>query len=413
MRHLLRALPLGIVLVVPLRAQPWGWWDDDDSLARPVALDDSLDGGEGRVRLSTRTGRGGVRSVQAYDASVREGAWQVSAAGRDDSGPAPVRQRVTWTPGDLRVAVGDLPPWTDAPLLEGGTRRSGTSHVLGRLGSGRAPAGVEAVARTEEVAPFPVAIRTRTVAGSRSGARTSLLAEAGALRLGAAKASGEAPLPVGGLAWNTGNARLRTDLAGRPDRIAAAADLELRHARFEQTLSLSRVDRGFRHEGLESDAPGSTHAQATARWDGSLVAVGLQGRIARDSANLQRWTLLGQGSARVGAVRLRLRTRRTRSPTSASDRVTPGAEWTTGPFRSWTEASWTGGTGMEPAFGCSWRGRELHLDGSSIRRVDGGWDWKVASSLGWERSSRGTRVELECGRTGDVPRGGGSWIVRW
>lgn len=413
MRNLLRALPLGIVLVGPLRAQSWGWWDDDDSLARPATLDDSLDRREGRVRLSTRSGPGGTRSVQTYDAALREGAWQVSLAGRDDSGLAPVRQRVAWAPGDLRLVVGDLPSWTDAPLLEGGTRRSGTAHVLGRLGSGHAPAGVEARARTEDVAPFPVAFRTRTVAGACAGLRTSLLAEAGALRLGTTKTSGETPLPVGGLAWNTDEANLRADLAGIPDQVAATADLELRHERFRQTLSLARIDRGFRHEGLGPDAPGSTRAQAAASWDGSRVAVGLQARIARDSANLQRWTLLGQGSARMGSVRLRLRTRRTRTPTSGSDRITPGAEWNTGPFRPWSEVSWTSGTGVEPAFGFLWKGRDLHLYGSSIRRSDGGWDWKVTSSLGWERSSRGSRVELECARSGGAPRGGGSWIVRW
>ena len=365
------------------------------------------------MRLSTRSGSGGVSTVQAYDAALREGTLQISLAGRDDSGLAPVRQRLAWCPGDLRLVVGDLPSWPDAPLLEGGNLRSGADHPLGRLGSGHAPAGIEAQARTESVAPFPVALRTRTVAGARSGTRTSILAELGVARLGATKNPESSPMPLAGLAWKTDEVFLRADLAGDLVHAATLADLEVRQGRFQQTLSLSRVDRGFRHEGLEASAPGSTRAHASAAWHGSLVAVGIQARISQDSANIRRWSLLGQSSTRLGGARLRLRNRLTNAATSQSHRITPGAEWTSGRLRPWVEASWTNGTDGEPALGCSWKGRDLHLDASSIRRTDGRWEWKVSSSLGLEQSSRGFRVEIECAQIGESPRGGGSWIVRW
>lgn len=376
-------------------------------------MEDSLDQREGRVRLSTRSGSSGVSTVQAYDAAWREGALQLSLAGRDDSGLAPVRQRLAWSPGELRLLVGDLPSWSDAPLLEGGSVRSGAEHPLGRLGSGHAPAGLEARAQTESVAPFPVALRTRTVAGARSGTRTSILAELGAARLGATKNPESSPTPLAGLAWKTDEVFLRADLAGNHDHAAAMADLELRQGRLRQTLSLSKIDRGFRHEGLETSSPGSTQAHASAAWNGSRLAVGIQGRISQDSANLRRWSLLGQSSTRLGGARVRLRGRLTHATTTQSHRITPGAEWASGPLRPWAEASWTSGTDVEPALGCSWKGRDLHLDGSSIRRTDGQWEWKVSSSLGLERSSRGSRVEIECAQTGETPRGGGSWIVRW
>lgn len=365
------------------------------------------------MRLSTRSGAGGVSTVQAYDAALREGSLQISVAGRDDSGLAPVRQRLAWCPGDLRLVVGDLPSWPDAPLLEGGSVRSGAVHPLGRLGSGQAPAGIEARTQTESVAPFPVALRTRTVAGARSGTRTSVLAELGVVRLGAAKNPESSPTPLAGLAWKSDEVFLRADLAGRIDQAAALADLEVRQGRFRQSISLRGAHRGFRHEGLEADVPGSARAQASASWNGAPVTLGMQVQISQDSADLRRWSLLGQTSTRLGNVRMRLRSRLSHAATSQSHRITPGAEWTSGRLRPWAEASWTNGIDVEPALGCSWKSRDLHLDGSSIRRTDGQWEWKVSSSLGLERSSRGSRVEIECAQAGGTPRGGGSWIVSW
>jgi len=406
-------LTLGIALAGPAESEPWGWWDDGDSLARPQVFEDSLDRREGRVRLSTRSAPGGSRSLQAYDAAVREGPWRISLAGRDDSGFAPVRQRVSWEVSGLRLTAGDLAPWSDAPLLEGSSEASRANHRLARLGSGHAPSGIDSRATSPDDAPVPVALRSRFVAGPASGSRSSLLLELGDLRLGASKSSSGPLLPLAGLDSRGEGARFAAARAGGPDAGAGSANLELRAGPVRQNLSITKIDRDFRHDGLPRGWRGSTGVQADARWAEERTEAGLGGEVREDSSAVRTWNVLGQGSLRAADIRWRVRARWSRSRVGETTRTLGGAGWERGVVRPWFELGWTLRSNPEPAFGVWWNGRDLQVSASAIRRTSEEWEWKAASSLGLERSDRGSRVELECAQTGGATRGGGSWLVRW
>jgi len=353
------------------------------------------------------------RSRLDYDGAARIGAWQASIAGRNDSDIAPVQQRASWTGTGLIVRAGDLAAWSEAPLLEGGSRRSGEGHFLRRIGSGNAVAGIDAAAVDPDLLPWPVSIRSRMAASPRGTTRSSVLASFGVFRAGLASSSGQALRPSGGLHIESGSSRLEADiLADRSSRgFVASATSSSEDTRHD--IELRHVDHGLAHDGLPVGWAGATHAQAESRWSGESSSMGLSGVVDDDSCGCRTTRFLGDLSREHMGFEARLRGRWDPSPSRDMFRLTPGVSRASGLIRPWTEIVWTIGRPFSHSLGARWVGRELRADVSATRRNGSEWNWRIASSLGKERAKGGSRLEIVLSGAEQVQQGGGSWTSSW
>lgn len=404
-----------VVILCPLgiEAQPWGWWDEDDSIARPLPVRDSLSRKEGRLRLSTQATERMDRTRFDYDASGRVDSWQATVSGRDDSGVAPTRQRASWTRYGTSVQVGDLVPWNDAPLLEGGARRSGDGHPLRHLGSGNAVAGIDADVVDEWLAPWPVGVRSRVSSSPEGSTRSSVMASLGPFRSGVTTKEGSALLGSAGLVLDNGGSRLDASLIADRNRRGFFLEAGSNGEASRHRIEIRHVDADLVHDGLPSGWSGAMGATAESRWIFESTSLGASGIVEEDSSGIRRTRLLGDVSDSRFGFDERLRYRWLDGPSGRSLRVTPGLSRASGALRPWVEAPWTRGEGVAPSMGVRWIGRDLQAEASATRDVDGIWRWRVASSLG--RTRRGGASRLEIALSGDhvAQQGGGSWSTSW
>jgi len=182
----------------------------------------------------------------------------------------------------------------------------------------------------------------------------------------------------------------------------------------KHAIEIRKVDRGVDHDGLPTGWSGATHAQARSSWRGEESSASVSGDVGEDSLGRRRTRAFGELSREWRGIEARLRTRWTRSPTSESYRATPGLAGSLGNFRPWCELAIPSDGNAVPSFGAAWKGRDLRLDASASRLDEGAWSWRVASSLGRERSFGGSRLEIGLsGGEASVERGEGSWVTSW
>ena len=354
------------------------------------------------------------RTRTSYDASGRVGAWQATLAGRDDSGWSPVRQRVSWTESDMGVQMGDLAPWSDEPLVEGASRRSGTGHPLGSLGSGNGVSGIDAHVTDHETLPWSVSVRSRVAASTLGRGRASTLFGAGPFRAGVAASQGRPALAIGGIGVDAEDAHLDASMIAGDAGWGMHGAISAHAGSAKHSIEVRKVDRGLDHDGLPKGWSGATHAQARSLWRGDESSASVSGDVGEDSSGRRRTRAFGELSHDWRGVEARLRTRWTRSPTSESYRATPGLARSLGHFRPWFEVAIPSEGSAVPSLGAAWRGRDLRADASVSRMDDDSWSWRVSSSLGRERSFGSSRLEIGLsGGESSVERGEGSWVASW
>lgn len=392
-------------------AQPWGWWDDEDSLARPEAPGDSLSTSEGRASLGARSD-GFRRSRPEYDLSGRFGPVRGVLAGRADSGWSPILQRADWRDDGAAFEIGDLVPWNSDPLLEGASRPSGSGHPLRRLGSGNAAAGLDADVADQGVLPRGCGIRTRISASPSGKSRSSALARLGPARVGATVAEEGARLGYGGIRLATGDATI--DGAALTDGFAFgfAVDGALAAGAGRHELSIRHVDRALSHDGMRPGWSGATSARIQSRWRTRTRSAGIGVDAGTDSAAKTTTRLLCDASQELLGLEGRVRARWSRRDETRELRIVPGLTGRVGEVRPWVEAPWTEGRGFDASFGARWSGPDVELDASATRG-SGGWRWRVSSGLGAVRHGGGSRLSIAVGGAEGIEKGEGRWVTSW
>lgn len=348
-----------------------------------------------------------------YDASGRIDSWQATVSGRDDSGIAPTKQRASWSEYGASVQVGDLVPWNDAPLLEGGSRRSGDGHPLRRLGSGNAVAGVDADVVDEGLASWPVGVRSRVSSSPDGSTRSSMLATLGAFRAGVTTKEGSALLGSAGLVLDNGESRLDASLVADRNRRGFHLEARSNGDVSRHGIQIRHVDAELVHDGLPNGWSGAMSAIAESRWILGSSSLGASGTVEEDSSGIRRTRLLGDCSDVRFGFEQRLRYRWSDGPAGKTLRLTPGISRASGAMRPWVETPWTRGEGFAASVGARWIGKDLHAAVSATRDVEGLWGWRIATSLGTTRRGGSSRLEIALSGDQVAQQGGGSWTTSW
>jgi len=404
-------MTLGILAAAESHAAPWGWWDEDDSLARPVAFGDSLEGIRGRARASVTSTAGGPAN-RDLDASLRRDGWEASVAGRCDSHCVATRRRLSWHDDDSRLEAGDLAPWSDEPLLEGSTPRQTRRGPFSRLGSANRVAGFDAEVHDGELLPWSVGVHSRVSSSTAGGVRSSMLAGAGVFRLGLASSSDPAarPLGLGGIVLDEERLQLQASHLGPFGNGAWRIALRTRTLALHQEWEILHGPTGDLHDRLPAGMAGSTQAAFRMRWSEGASKASVEGRARSDSTSRQDLLLLGAFSRDAAGWTGRLRSRWTRSGETDRIALTPGIARSRGEFRPWVEATWSDAATPRSSVGIRWIRGTWNLDASTTRRSAGRWDWKVASALA-TRSGMGMDVSID--ERDDALAGGGAWTANF
>lgn len=405
-------MTLGILAAADGHAAPWGWWDDDDSLVRPAALGDSLDGIRGKARASVASAADRGPATRDLDASLRLDGWEGSFAGRCDSHCAPTRRRLSWHDDNSRLEAGDLSPWNDEPLLEGASPRETQPGPLSRLGSARRVAGLDAEGRDGELLPWPVGIHSRVSSSGAGGTRATMLAGAGIVRLGLTSSSdsGSAPLGLGGIVLGEEGLQLQASHLGMPGNGAWRIALRTSSRSFRQEWEFLHGPAGDFHDRLPTGMAGSTQATLRLRWSDGASKASIEGRARSDSTSRRDLLVLGTCSRDVAGWTGRLRSRWTRLGEADRIALTPGIARSRGSLRPWAEVAWSDAAPPRSSFGIRWIRGAWNLDASTTRRSAERWDWKIASTLA-TRSGMGMDVSID--ERDDALAGGGAWTASW
>jgi hypothetical protein len=405
---LLVALTLGILAVSPADAQdpPWGWWDDADSIARPLAEEDFLGGAHGRIRLAAASGAYGGPTRRSWDAATSKGPLRIEGAGRCDSQCIGTRQRVSWAGRRLKIKVGDLGARPEEALLEDAAEVSDRPSPLLVLGSGKSSAGVDAEAEFPDMFPWEARVHSRVASAAKGGTRGDLLGSVGILRAGAAfgDARGGTVLPLGGIALETSSTALEASHLGNPGEGSWRLALRSTGPDLRQEWTITH-----RAPAKETGSAGRDEAVSRIAWNRDGTRLAWEGLARSDSAARTDLRAMAGLSQDLAGVTLRIRSRWNGGDGPTSSSLTPGIRRAAGRFRPWAECAWSTSGESRPSAGFAWIEGAWRLETSTTRREDGAWDWASSSAL----SGRSSTLEVRVAQRNSDLEGGGTWSWGW
>lgn len=401
-------MTLGILLPLSAPAQeaPWGWWDDGDSIARPLPEEETFLGTHGGAKLAIGSGTRGRAGTRRLDARVAAGHWKADLAGRCDSSCVGIRQRLTWQAPRFRVVAGDLPTWSGDPLLEDAGRASARRSPLSRLGSGRTPAGADALVDLQNLPPRGAQVRARLASVAEGGSRATFDGSVGVLRAGMAlgDAPGSAPRFLAGL--HLGGATTAFEASHLGDPGSGAWRLVLR----SQGDFLRQEWRIRRREASASpSASGGEEAAARLSWKRDGSRLDWEGVLRDDTLSGRELGAAAAASREFAGLVWRLRGRWRGGDEGSRSALVPGVRRLQGRFRPWAELAWSEGTRARPSAGAAWIDGGWRVEGSATRRAEGAWAWTTTSTL----TRDGSSLEMRLSEQGSELAGGGSWTFAW